>query len=138
MRQQGAGRREGIFQGQRTRAGETRASWGGGSSHTDHASSAAAASAPRARAGTVAEGVEAQDSTDTVPNQHHLGGRAAPSGGAAAEAGGWGAPAASSPGTSLTPDLPAEADTLRRAQEGGVGLVSAGNDRGHSALVSGG
>lgn len=138
MRQQGTGRREGIFQGQRTRAGETPASWGGGSSHTDRASAAAAAAAPSARAGAVAECVKAQDSTDAIPNQHHLGGRAAPSGGAAAEAGGWGAPAASSPGTSLTPDLPAEADTLRRAQEGGVGLVSAGNDRGHSALVSGG
>lgn len=44
-----------------------------GSSHTDHAPSAAAAPAPRAHAGTVTERVKAQDSTDTVSNEHHLG-----------------------------------------------------------------
>ncbi len=132
-RQQGTGVREVIFPGQRPRAGETSPPEEMGSSHTDHASSAAAAPAPRARAGTVAERVKAQDSSDAISDQHHLGERPVPS-----EAGGRWAPVAGSPRTSLTPDLPTEAGALRRAQESGVGLVGAGDDSGHSALVSGG
>lgn len=44
---------------------------------------------------------------------------------------------ASSPGAPLTPDLPTEAGALGGAQEGRVGLVGAGDDCGHGALVSG-
>lgn len=55
------------------------------SSHTDHAPSAAAAPTPCACVGTVTECIKAQDSPDTIPNQHHLGERVAPSGGAAVE-----------------------------------------------------
>ena len=41
------------------------------------------------------------------------------------------------PGAPLTPDLPTEAGALGGAQEGRVGLVGAGDDCGHGALVSG-
>lgn len=46
--------------------------------------------------------------------------------------------AAGSRGTVPVPDLSAEASALRGAQEGRVGLVGAGDDGGHGALVSGG
>lgn len=49
-----------------------------------------------------------------------------------------GPPAAGSRGTVPVPDLSAEASALRGAQEGRVGLVGAGDDGGHGALVSGG
>lgn len=42
-----------------------------------------------------------------------------------------------SKGAPQTPDLPTEASALCRAQEGGIGLVGAGNHGGHSALVAG-
>lgn len=140
QRQQGTGWREVRFLGPRTRAGESPrpSSGGGGSSHTDHTSTAAAAPAPGAHAGTVAECIKAQDSADTVSDQHHLGERAARSGGAGAGAGGWGRLGRQVPPRQpLTPDLPAEAGTLRGAQEGRIGLVGAGDDCGHGALVSG-
>lgn len=142
QRQQGTGWREVRFLGQRTRAGESPrhpgSSGGGGSSHTNHTSTAAAAPAPSAHTGTVAERIKAQDSADAVPDQHHLGERAAWSGGAAAGAGGWGRLSQQVPPRQpLTPDLPAEAGALRGAQEGRIGLVGAGDDCGHGALVSG-
>lgn len=85
--------------------------------HTDHAPSAAAAPAPRARAGAVTEGIKAQDPAHSVSDQHHLDERVAPSGGPDRR---WRDPPASSPlpGTSqlLTcPQKPAPSAELRKA-----------------------
>lgn len=84
-----------------------------GSSHTDHAPSAAAAPAPCARAGTVTECVKAQDSTDTVSNQHHLGERMPIRRGWQADGGLHSKP----PGSKLLtcPQKPAPSDERRKA-----------------------
>lgn len=65
-----------ILQGQRPRDGERHPPpEEAGFGHTDHAPTAAAAPTPCARVGTVAERIKAQDATNAVSNQHHLGER---------------------------------------------------------------
>lgn len=59
--------------GQRPRDGDNPPPEEAGFGHTDHAPTAAAAPTPCACTGTVAERIKAQDATNTISDQHHLG-----------------------------------------------------------------
>lgn len=61
--------------GQRPRDGDNPPPEEAGSGHTDHAPTATAAPTPCACTGTVAERIKAQDATNAISDQHHLGRR---------------------------------------------------------------
>lgn len=59
--------------GQNPRDGDNPPPEEAGFGHTDHAPTAAAAPTPCACTGTVTECIKAQDATNTISDQHHLG-----------------------------------------------------------------